>query len=55
MPAPAGKDMLGNLIAAYIKAHQSDKTDTPTWDTTGALKFTWVENVGEWLPDVDPD
>ena len=50
MPAPAGQDILDALITAYIKSEEADKTVMPTWDTTGALKRPFVEQVGERLP-----
>ena len=55
MPASAGQDILNALIEAFTKATDKDKSVMPTWDTTGALKRPFVEQVGERLPDADPD
>ena len=55
MPASAGADILNALIQAYTKAESADKSDMPTWDTTGALKRPFVELLCERLPDADAD
>ena len=53
MPASAGQDILNALIEAFTKATDKDKSVMPTWDTTGALKRPFVEQVGERLTDAD--
>ena len=51
MPKSTGTELLEQLIAAFIRAHDSNNAETaPTWDTTGALKRTFFEAVGKWLP-----
>ena len=56
MPKSTGTELLEQLIAAFIRAHDSNNAETaPTWDTTGALKRTFFEAVGKWLPAQDAD
>ena len=55
MPKTQGAEKLKQLLSAFERAH-IDKPDTqPSWDTSGALKHTFINSLFKWLPQQSDD